>query len=178
MSQVQIAPVTAADGPDLIAANQRSRDHHRPWVEPFTDGRGFEEWYGATNTETQVSLVARNRAGGGVVGVLNLSQIFRKAFQSAYLGFYGAVDFAGQGLMTEAVRLTATFAFADLGLHRIEANIQPGNVRSLALVRRVGFRKEGYSPRYLRIGGEWRDHERWALLADESDVGGSLNVAF
>ena len=69
--------------------------------------------------------------------------------------------------MTEAVRLATAHAFEALGLHRLEANIQPGNLRSIALVKRLGFRLEGFSPRYLRMGGEWRDHERWALLADE-----------
>ena len=72
--------------------------------------------------------------------------------------------------MTEAVRLTIAHAFAEIGLHRLEANIQPANRRSIALAKRVGFRKEGFSPRYLKIGGSWCDHERWALLADEGAV--------
>ncbi len=171
MTRIRIAPVATADAADLVAANQRNRDHHLPWAEPFTDSRGFEDWCAGTLTGTQVSLIARDTQSGGIVGVLNLSQIFRKAFQNAYLGFYGMAEFAGQGMMTEAVRLTAAFAFTDLGLHRLEANIQPDNIRSVALVRRAGFRKEGYSPRYLQIGGQWRDHERWALLADEAQTG-------
>jgi ribosomal-protein-alanine N-acetyltransferase len=57
--------------------------------------------------------------------------------------------------------------FGDLGLHRVEANIQPGNTRSIGLVQRLGFEKEGFSRRYLKVGGEWRDHERWALLAED-----------
>lgn len=70
--------------------------------------------------------------------------------------------------MTEALRAAVSYAFGDLGLHRLEANIQPENVASIALVRRLGFQKEGFSPSYLRLGGQWRDHERWALLADSS----------
>ncbi len=68
--------------------------------------------------------------------------------------------------MTEAADLAVRYAFDTLGLHRVEANIQPGNAPSIALVRRLGFAREGFSPRYLRISGEWRDHERWARLAD------------
>ena len=68
--------------------------------------------------------------------------------------------------MTEALALVLRHAFHALGLHRIEANIQPGNHRSIALVRRLGFAREGYSPRYLKIGGRWKDHERWAITRE------------
>ena len=71
--------------------------------------------------------------------------------------------------MTRAVELAVGHAFREIGLHRVEANVQPDNLRSRALVKRLGFRLEGYSPRYLRIAGAWRDHERWAKLADEEE---------
>jgi hypothetical protein len=74
---------------------------------------------------------------------------------------------AGRGLMTEAVGLAVGFAFEMIRLHRVEANIQPENTQSIALVQRLGFTCEGYSPRYLHIGGAWRDHGRWARLADQ-----------
>ena len=73
----------------------------------------------------------------------------------------------GQGYMGDAVRLVIRHAFDGLGLHRLEANIQPDNVASIRLVEHCGFHKEGLSRRYLKIGGRWRDHERWAILADE-----------
>ena len=69
--------------------------------------------------------------------------------------------------MTEALKLVLRYAFKDLKLHRLEANIQPGNMASVALVKRAGFVREGYSRRYLKICGRWRDHERWAILAED-----------
>jgi [ribosomal protein S5]-alanine N-acetyltransferase len=68
--------------------------------------------------------------------------------------------------MTEGLALVLRHAFRSLGLHRLEANIQPGNHPSRRLVRGLGFRKEGFSPRYLKIGGHWRDHERWAIIRE------------
>ena len=164
---------TVADARDLVRGNLDSRGHHRPWVEPFTDQAGFEAWLGRTLAGSNLGLVAREPAAapaggcGGVIGVVNLNEIVLGAFQSAYLGYWGMARLAGRGLMAEAVALACAHAFRDLGLHRVEANIQPDNARSIALVRRLGFRKEGFSPRYIRVGGQWRDHERWALLADE-----------
>jgi [ribosomal protein S5]-alanine N-acetyltransferase len=69
--------------------------------------------------------------------------------------------------MTEGLDLLLREAFGPIGLHRVEANVQPGNDRSIALVERLGFRFEGYSPRYLKIGGRWRDHLRYAILAED-----------
>lgn len=152
---------------ELIRGNLESRAHHAPWVEPFADQAGFDAWFGRTLSGPNVALVAREADSGRIAGVVNLNEIVAGVFQSAYLGYYGMTELAGRGLMTEAVRLAVEYAFGPLGLHRLEANIQPGNARSIALVRRLGFRLEGFSPRYLRIGGAWRDHERWALLADD-----------
>ena len=67
-------------------------------------------------------------------------------------------------------RRAVVVAFSKLGLHRLEANIQPENTASIALAKRVGFQKEGFSPRYLKIRGRWRDHERWAIVADGGAV--------
>lgn len=88
----------------------------------------------------------------------------RGAFQSAYLGYDVGARFARQGVMTDALRLLLAHAFGPLRLHRVEANIQPGDTPSIRLVQR--FAREGYSRRYLKIGGRWRDQERWALLRE------------
>ena len=100
-------------------------------------------------------------------GVFNLSEIVRGAFHSAYLGYYGFTPHSGRGLMAEGMALVLHAAFRVLRLHRVEANVQPSNLRSVALVRGAGFTCEGYSPRYLKIAGRWRDHERWAILAED-----------
>jgi len=97
--------------------------------------------------------------------VYNLSNIVRGLFQSGYLGYYAFAGYERRGYMTQGLEAVVRHAFKTLKLHRLEANIQPGNVASIALVRACGFEKEGYSPRYLKIGGRWRDHERWAIRA-------------
>ena len=124
-----------------------------------------------------MGLLARERASGRLVGVVNINEIVAGAFLSAYLGYYGMSEFRGSGMMGEALRATVELAFGELGLHRLEANVQPANTASLALLRRAGFRKEGFSPRYLRIDGQWRDHERWALLADDAAPAGAEGLA-
>jgi [ribosomal protein S5]-alanine N-acetyltransferase len=102
-----------------------------------------------------------------LLGAINLSEIVRGAFQSAYLGYYLGAAFARQGYMSEALALVLREAFGELKLHRVEANIQPDNLASIALVRGANFLREGYSPRYLKLGGRWRDHERWALRVEQ-----------
>ncbi len=86
---------------------------------------------------------------------------------TATLDYYAFVPHASRGYMTEGLSLALRWVFGKLRLHRVEANIQPGNDVSRALVRRLGFRREGFSARYLKIAGRWRDHERWALVAED-----------
>jgi len=69
--------------------------------------------------------------------------------------------------MTEGLELILRVAFRELRLHRLEANVQPANERSLAFVGGAGFVREGFSRRYVRIGGRWRDHVRLALLVED-----------
>jgi hypothetical protein len=98
---------------------------------------------------------------------LELLEIVRGAFKSAYVGYFAFAALAGRGYMTEGFALALDFALRDFGLHRVEANVQPDNVRSLALVERLGFTREGYSRRYVKIAGRWRDHVRYAMLAED-----------
>src|SRR5665213_1658721 len=137
-----------ADRVDLLRANQDSRAHHLPWVEPLPAEPGFVAGPAPPLLGPNVGLVAREITSARIVGIVNISDIVLGAFHSAYLGYYGMAWCAGRGLMTQAVGLAVRHAFDTLGLHRVEANIQPGNTRSIALVRRLGFSREGFSPRY------------------------------
>ncbi|MBB4038565.1 ribosomal-protein-alanine N-acetyltransferase [Microvirga flocculans] len=167
MSRILIRPVHASDAAELVAANLASIALHEPWVSPCRDHASFLGYLTRCDGERAVGFIVRERESGRIAGVVNLSEIVRGGFQSAYMGYYGMAGMSGRGLMREAVSLVLAQAFGDLGLHRVEANIQPGNEPSRKLAQRLGFRLEGYSPRYLKINGQWRDHERWAMLADE-----------
>jgi [ribosomal protein S5]-alanine N-acetyltransferase len=101
-----------------------------------------------------------------LAGVINISEIVRGALQSGYLGYYAFAPHQGRGIMQLALRQVVSAAFGAYGLHRLEANIQPDNLASRTLVQKLGFQLEGYSPRYLKIRGRWRDHERWAITRE------------
>ena len=156
----------ATDGPELTRANRASARLHRGLMRPPRSAPEFARYLARARQPNAVCLLVCRRGDGAIGGVINISEIVRGAFQSAYLGYYAVARFAGQGLMTEALQLVLGYAFRWLRLHRVEANIQPGNTPSIRLVRRAGFRRDGYSPRYLKIAGRWRDHERWALLRE------------
>jgi ribosomal-protein-alanine N-acetyltransferase len=144
-----------------------SRSFHRPWATAPTDDERFTAYLSdSRRPDFEGMLVCRNE-DDAIVGFFNLSQIARGSLQSAYLGYAAGKPYARHGYMREGLELVLRNAFANLRLHRVEANIQPDNLASIALARGAGFRREGFSPRYLKIGGRWRDHERWAILADE-----------
>ena len=116
--------------------------------------------------ESSAFFLARRRQDDAVVGFLNISEIVRGKLQTGFLGYGAVLPHAGKGYLREAIELVLREAFGRLRLHRLEASIQPGNEASLALARRAGFELEGFSPRYLKVGGRWCDHERWAIRAE------------
>jgi ribosomal-protein-alanine N-acetyltransferase len=145
-----------------------SRALHRPWITtaPATP-EAFAQLLARSLGERHETLVARRLTDGAITGYLNISEIVRGPFQSAFLSYAAAASQAGQGYMSQALELTLAHAFGPLRLHRLEANIQPANTASIALVRGAGFVNEGFSERYLKVGGRWRDHERWALRVEQ-----------
>ncbi len=165
--RVLISPPSPADCEDFIAAVRASAASLHPWVDPPSTPERFAAYLHRAARDDHASYLIRHADCGGLVGFANISNIVRGGLQSGYLGYGGFASHAGRGLMTEGVGAVIAAAFGELGLHRLEANIQPGNLPSINLARRLGFRKEGFSPRYLTVDGAWRDHERWAVLADE-----------
>jgi ribosomal-protein-alanine N-acetyltransferase len=164
---VAIRAPRMADADDFVAAMRASLDLHEPWATPPTTREVFAAYVERTRSEDFAGYLLHRHEDGALVGYVNLSQIVHGPLCSAYLGYNAVAAHAGRGYLTEGVAQVLLDAFGRHGLHRVEANIQPGNTPSLALARRLGLQRGGFSPRYLRIGGEWRDHERWALLADD-----------
>lgn len=150
----------------FLAAVRASRSLHRRWVSPPATPAAFRRYVKSKTNEHNVSYFAFSRAGD-LLGVVNISEIVRGVFKSAYLGYYVFHPHHRKGVMSAILAGVVDRAFRKHGLHRVEANIQPGNTPSIRLVRRLGFRKEGLSPRYLKIDGRWRDHERWAVTKEE-----------
>lgn len=162
---VTLHPPTADDASEFLDAVAASRELHEPWVTPPASPAAFAAYLDRLREPPHAGFLLR--AEGRLVGVVNINNIVMGAFRSGHLGFYAFAGGEGRGHMTAGLRRVVDLAFGDLGLHRLEANIQPDNARSLALVRRLNFTNEGFSRRYLFIAGQWRDHERWAITAED-----------
>lgn len=161
-----LRPPASADETPFLAMVAASKSLHHPWAFPPASPTAYRDWCARASKPEHAPRIVRLAPDGPIAGAVNLSNIVRGALHGCFVGWYGAAGHTGRGIMTAALRLMIRHAFEDLGLHRLEANIQPGNAASRRLAIRTGFRLEGYSPRYLRIDGEWRDHERWAIRSD------------
>ncbi len=161
------------DAQEFVELIRASRELHQPWSFPPTEAEDFRGLLDRTRSDDFELLLLCRRGDGVIIGFFNLSQIFRGPFMNAYLGYAVGQPFAGQGYMAEGIGLVLRHAFETLRLHRLEANIQPANAASIGLARHAGFRLEGFSPRYLKIDGHWRDHERWAILAEDRAARGA-----
>jgi ribosomal-protein-alanine N-acetyltransferase len=159
--------ITKEDAAEFIALNLSSRAFHRGLVSPPLDADSYDKFLArnANLSDERFFICLKNNEK--IAGSINLSQIFLGNFRNAYLGYFVGAEFAGNGLTGESINLILRFAFKNLKLHRVEANVQPGNLASIAVLRKNGFTKEGFSRRYLKIDNKWRDHERWALIAED-----------
>ncbi|WP_319460959.1 GNAT family protein [Micromonospora sp. RTP1Z1] len=156
-----------ADEAEFVAAARRSRDLHHPWLTAADDPENYAAYLGKVRGRGTSGYLLCDRATGEIAGYATISGIVLGALRGGYLGYAAFLPYAGTGHASAGVGLVLDHAFTALGLHRLEANIQPGNEPSKGLARRLGFRLEGFSPDYLFIDGAWRDHERWAITAPE-----------
>ncbi|MEU1472784.1 GNAT family protein [Streptomyces sp. NPDC005761] len=168
-----IRPFSHTDAAEFTARARESRELHRPWLFPPADPDAYAAYAGVLLRDpARAGFLVCERSGtpgspgdGAIAGFININNIVMGGFCCGALGYGGFAHATGRGLMSEGLGLVIGHAFGSLGLHRLEANIQPGNAGSIALVRRAGFRLEGFSPDFLLIDGAWRDHERWAITA-------------
>jgi [ribosomal protein S5]-alanine N-acetyltransferase len=166
-ARVELRSPAEADRDEFLSAMRASRRLHRPWLTGAMTDEAYDRLLVRVEDERYAPLFVCRRDDGAIVGFFNISEIVRGSLQSAFLGYGAVAGYAGHGYMSEGLELVLARAFTDLRLHRLEANIQPGNVASIALVENAGFVREGFSERYLKIGGRWRDHEHWAIRAEQ-----------
>lgn len=165
--RVFLRRITAADEAEFTRLVAESARLHHPWMQlPGTAGAFRRHLARFDPPVVNVGLAVCEVGSGALAGGVNINNIVRGRFQSAAIGYWAFAPAAGRGLMSEALRLVVGYAFGELDLHRLEANIQPANEASIRLVKRNGFRYEGLSPDYLFIDGAWRDHERWAITRE------------
>jgi ribosomal-protein-alanine N-acetyltransferase len=156
----------AADAEAFVAAARRSRRLHGPWVRAPDTPEAFETYLRRTRRANQAGLLVCRNTDEAIAGVVNVSEIVRGAFQSAFVGYYAFTPHARKGYLREGLGLTVRHAFDELGLHRLEANVRPENVASVRLIRSLGFEPRSRSPRYLSLDGDWRDHVGFVRLRE------------
>lgn len=156
----------AADEEAFLKAMRDSIGLHHPWVSAPKNHAGWQRYMDRLQKVNETGFLVKTLQDGAICGVINLNVITYEALCSAYVSYFGVVGQAEKGYMKEGMLQVIRHAFDELGLHRLEANIQPMNLASVGLARSTGFEYEGYSPRFLKINGVWCDHERWAVLAD------------
>ncbi|GAA0358992.1 GNAT family protein [Actinoallomurus spadix] len=163
--RVTLRPLAPGDQDEFLELVAASRELHHPWVRLPATPQEFEAYVDRYARPDEESLLICLRGTGAIAGIVNINSIIRGRFQNGSLAYAAFAPTAGQGYLTAGLRLVVRHAFTELRLHRLEAQIQPGNHASIALVRRAGFRHEGCSPELLFIDGAWRDHERWAITS-------------
>jgi [ribosomal protein S5]-alanine N-acetyltransferase len=149
---------------------KRNREFHEPWVYVPDEPRYYDQYINRLKMGRTLGVFVYTNDTEEFVGVINLNSIKLEPFSSAALGYYGEQKFSGQGMMKEGILLILNHAFNNVGLNRIEANIQPKNAQSLALVKACGFTYEGFSKKFLKIDINYQDHERWAFLAEDFKI--------
>ena len=173
--RVALRAFARGDVAELCDLRSRNRGFLEPW-EPRRSGGFFtpagqraeierdrQEW--AADRTYAFAIVERD--GGAMRGRIALANVVRGAWENATLGYFVDQAVGSRGYATEAVSLALDFAFGPCRLHRVQAAVMPKNARSRRVLEKNGFRHEGFSPRYLRLDGDWRDHDLFAITIEE-----------
>ena len=174
-SRVNLRPPLMCDYPhwaELRRDNQKSLQMREPlWMPDSLSRRSFRIRLRAYNQEARqdrgYAFIIWNSEMNRLMGAINLNYIRRGAAQMGTVGYWIGENFSNQGLMSEAVGLLCDFAFATLGLHRLEAACMVDNEPSVKVLKNNKFKEEGYAPSYLKIRGVWADHRLFALCRDD-----------
>lgn len=173
-----LRPPRSGDVPEIRRLLRANHEHLKPWNPAPPSGEDPSSITEVSNTILRqrrdwkrgrgyVFMLAELEHPGRFVGKIALNGIMRGAMYGAYLGYWMAADVQGRGLATEGIRAVLDFAFGAAGLHRVQAAIMPHNPRSLRVIDKLGFRREGYAVRYLQIAGKWEDHILFARTREE-----------
>ncbi len=165
MSKISISYLKITDANEFISRAKESQSFHAPWIKLPLTKEGFSDYLQKFDNERNISFAIKSN--DMLAGIINLNEIIRSAFQNAFLGYYVFKGFESKGLMHQGLQQVIKKSFSEYKLHRLEANIQPDNTSSIALVKRNQFRFEGLAKRYLRINDVWKDHERWAITKED-----------
>ena len=163
-NDIYLRRVTHNDEAEFLALMRASEELHQPWIQAPTTPALFKYYLQRIRRNDHEGFAICRGTDEVIVGVININNIVRGSFLSASLGYYVGATFQGQGYMQAGLTRLIDYAFSTMGLHRLEANIQPDNLRSQELVRRCGFEYEGLSKNFLFLDGAWRDHQRWCVI--------------
>lgn len=161
-----VRPLRGADTQALLRYRTENREHLAPW-EPLRDeayytvehcARSIADGREAARLDRGYPLAVFDPGQAEILATITFANVIRGSFQACLLGYGAALRTQGRGLVHEALQVALDWAFGELDLHRVMANHLPHNERSARLLARLGFEREGYAKRYLRIAGVWQDH--------------------
>jgi ribosomal-protein-serine acetyltransferase len=171
--RLTLAPIDGSDATDLWNAVEGSRSHLEPWLPwvPFNAEPEASQRYADASAldwdhGRACRFAIREKRSRSLYGVVGL-EVFAHLHQSVELGYWLRRDVTGHGFMTEASRALVSWAFARLNVHRVRVAAATDNHRSLAVIRRLGFRFEGIAREAERCNGRWLDHAVFALLVSD-----------
>ncbi len=173
-----LRPPRTGDVTEIRRVLRANYEHLKPWNPAPPPGEDPTSITEVANTVLRqrrdwkrgrgyVFMLADRAQPATFIGKIALSGVMRGAMYGAYLGYWMSANVQDRGLATEGLRAALDFAFGAAGLHRIQAAIMPRNPRSLRVIEKLGFRREGYAERYLQIAGTWEDHILFARTREE-----------